>query len=278
MNPLPRPRGQLSLSLSAGWRHLLQSVSATRLSLWQQCRLKFYFGRVLGIVKPSTPARHVGKVVHAVLQAWSKARWRKEPFAVEKFKGVFEADWQKQQKEEGPVAWEDDEEKHRTGAWSLLELYFAQTPIPADEKPEAVEVRIETDLSAHGLPTLVGVLDLVRSGGRIVDFKTAAQSPNAQRAASVHEMQTSAYALLYRDNTGQRESSIELHHLIKTKRPKLLITPMGPMSDKQQTRLFRAMESYAEGLSRRDFVPSPGLQCTFCDFYHECRRWDGKEA
>ena len=127
------------------------------------------------------------------------------------------------------------------------------------------------------LPTLVGVLDLVRAGGRIVDFKTAAQSPNAEKAAHIHEVQTSSYALLYRDAIGQRESGIELHHLIKTKQPKLIITPVGPMSDQQQARLFRAIESYVEGLSREDFVPSPGLQCTFCEYFNECKRWDGKE-
>lgn len=33
------------------------------------------------------------------------------------------------------------------------------------------------DLSKHGLPTLVGVIDLVRSGGRIVDFKLVGKTP-----------------------------------------------------------------------------------------------------
>jgi putative RecB family exonuclease len=57
----------------------------------------------------------------------------------------------------------------------VLEKYFTDTPIKADEMPEAVEVPVEADLAQHGLPVLIGVLDLVRAGGRIVDFKIRGQ-------------------------------------------------------------------------------------------------------
>jgi hypothetical protein len=47
-------------------------------------------------------------------------------------------------------------------------MYLRETPIAPNEKPEAVEARVEADLT--GLPRLVGVIDLVRPGGRIVGF------------------------------------------------------------------------------------------------------------
>ena len=43
---------------------LIQTVSASRLTTFQQCRLKFYFRYVLGLQKPKTPALHVGGAVH----------------------------------------------------------------------------------------------------------------------------------------------------------------------------------------------------------------------
>jgi hypothetical protein len=33
------------------------------------------------------------------------------------------------------------------------------------------------------------------------------------------------------------------------------------------------MEAYVDGLDRRDFVPSPGLQCAACEFFNACRGW-----
>jgi putative RecB family exonuclease len=110
-------------------------------------------------------------------------------------------------------------------------------------------------------------------GEVIIDFKTAGQTPNAERVVHTNEVQTSIYAVLYRDAKAKRENGIELHHLVKTKNPKLVITEIPPMSEQQQTRLFHLMEAYVDGLDRRDFIPSPGVQCASCQFFNECRRW-----
>lgn len=263
----------LNLSASAGRsvEELKSSVSGSRLSTWQQCRLKFYYRYVVAIPKATSPALYVGSCIHAVLQAWNLARWRNQSFDVKRARVLFLQLWKSGQ-EENPVTWED-ENKQQEMAWSLIQTYLEQTPIPKDEKPEAVECRVEADLREHGLPKLIGIIDLVRAGGRIVDFKTSATTPNGERVAHLHEMQTSIYAMLYRESTGQTESAIELHHLVKLKTPKIVVTVFDPITDSQQSRLFHCIESYVQGLEREDFVPSPGLQCAWCEFFNECRAW-----
>ena len=94
------------------------------------------------------------------------------------------------------------------------------------------------------MPILIGVLDLVRAGGRIVDFKTAGKTPSPEDALHQNEIQLSCYSVLYREATGKREAGRELHHLVKTKTPKIIVTPAGPMTENQHTRLFRLMENY----------------------------------
>ena len=251
---------------------LVQTVSASRLNLWNTCRLKFYFRYVLQITKPKTPALFVGGLVHQVLQMWNMARWKRQPWIPERAKAWFDQQWQDQQKDH-PLNWEGEEDKERTGAWNVLECYFAQTPIPADERLEAVEVPMEADLEQHGLPRLIGVLDLVRAGGRIVDFKTSGQTPNPEMVRHTNELQLSCYAILYREGTGHQEGGLEIHSLVKTKTPKIVITGLPPMTDRQQTRLFRGIESYIAGVTRQDFVPSPGFMCAGCEFMTECRTW-----
>jgi len=249
---------------------LKQTVSASRLSCWFQCRLKFYFRYVLKLTKPPTPALHLGSVVHLVLQSWNMARWKREPFNVEVYRSVFDAGWQDQPE---PINWDGEEDAQRSTAWNMLERYFIETPIKSNELPEAVEVPVEADLTSHGLPVLRGVLDLVRAGGTIVDFKSSARTPNAEDATHQNEIQLNSYSVLYREATGKRESGRELHHLVKLKTPKIVITAVDPMTDQQQTRLFKLMESYQSGLERQDFVPSVGLHCTSCEFFNECRKW-----
>jgi len=249
---------------------LQQTVSPSRLTLFLQCRLKFFFRYAAQIAKPTTPALPVGSSVHAVLKAWNKARWRQQPLTLKQLHEEYVKAWADADE---PVTWEAGEEEiEKQTGWRLVETYFRESKIPVSLKPDAVEVPVETDLRAHGLPVLIGVLDLVQ-GGRIIDFKTSSTTPNAEKVAHTTEVQTSSYAVLYREATGQRETGIKLHHLVKLKNPKLVITPLASMSDGQQRRLFRLIEAYVTGLEREDFVPSPGLSCMSCEFFNECRAW-----
>ena len=264
--PEPKP--------ARGINELLKTVSASRLGCWQQCRLKFYFKYVLGIPKRATPSLHIGKVCHYILQSWNMARWKKQAFELEQFKSVFDQDWASRQ-QNSAIDWEGEEQKQRDGTWSMLQTYFAETPIKTDERPEAVEVPVEAELP--GLPKLVGIIDLVRQGGRIVDFKTSAKTPEPEKVEHLHETQISCYSVLYRDATGRSETGRELHHLVKLKTPKLIVTEIGPMTGVQETRLHRSIQSYVDGVERRDFVPSPGFHCSYCQYFNECMAWTGKE-
>jgi len=55
-----------------------------------------------------------------------------------------------------------------------------------------VEVSFEADLS--GLPMLVGIIDLVRPGGKIVGFKTSAAKPQPARAGITSKSGSAACA------------------------------------------------------------------------------------
>jgi len=171
---------------------LLDTISASRLGTWLGCRLKFYFRYVAGIYKPATPARHIGSVVHQVLQQWSLARWRRAPLAGEMITAVFDQAWASANLGE-EIAWnraeDENEDTAKATALGLIELYLRETPIPTGERPEAVEVMVEKDLSAQGLPKLVGVLDLVGAGGRIVDFKTTGKTPNTELTLHTNDIQ-----------------------------------------------------------------------------------------
>ena len=255
-------------------QELHQTVSASRLNTWQSCRLKFYFRYVLKIKRAQSAAQYVGSMVHLVLQNWNMARWRKQAIQTQIFQQQFELDWRSKQ-QENPIRWDTDEESEsKLESWSLVETYLRDTPIKLDEMPEAVEVAVEADLSHHGLPRLIGIIDLVREGARIVDFKTTGQTPNPEKAGHLNETQLSCYSVLYRETTGTNEKGLELHHLVKLKTPKLVITSLPPMTESQETKLFRIMESYQAGLERKDWIPSPSpMSCSCCEYYNECRRW-----
>ena len=265
--------GQPARSLAEILAYLASSVSASRLSLFHACRLRFFFRHVLGIARPKAAALHLGATVHQTLRAWNRARWQGRESSFGSMYTEYEETWIMGQAEE-PVAWESptEAEQQKQVGWRLLETFLRETSLLTSSKPEAVEVPVEADLSSHGLPRLVGVLDLVQDG-RIIDFKTVGQTPTPEKAALLHATQVAAYSLLYRANTGQRESAIELHHLVKLKQPRLVVIDLPPPDEAQLTRLYRVIESYVRGVERQDFVPSPGLHCATCEFQRECAAW-----
>jgi RecB family exonuclease len=249
---------------------LLATVSASRLNTFHTCRLKFYFNYVLGLSRAKSGAQHIGSTVHHALKLWNLARWRKQSIPDGWLREQFDLFWTEDQA--GAIAWDEGEEdQSKAKAWALLETYFQQSPIPANEAAEGVEVSVEADI---GSTKLIGIIDLVRSGGRIVEFKTAGQTPNPDKAEHMHELQCSCYSLMYREATGRPEKAVELHHLVKLKTPKLVITVLPPMTSKQETRLLKVVDSYLAGVQRQDWVPSPSpMSCACCEFFNECRRW-----
>lgn len=256
---------------------LQESVSPSRLGCWQQCRLKFFFKYVQELPTPNLPALHLGRTVHAVLQECNLARWHGHTLSVSHVKRMCEVLFDVEA--EDTVRWISPKQKQtaQEQVKALVALYREESLIPEREKPLGVEVQVEADLARHGLPSLKGIIDLVRPGGIIVDYKTSAQTPVSAFVLHQHETQLTTYGVLYRDATGERESGLELHHLVKLKRPKIVVTKTPPVTEDQVTRLFRSLESYVEGVRREDFIPSPGLHCRHCAFFTHCRKWKGGE-
>jgi len=250
---------------------LLRYLSASRLKCWQTCRRQFYFRYVERVAVPTAPALFIGRQIHEVLRLWNWSKWKNEPLTSEQLHAALLESWERDASAES-IPWKkpEDEGIARDQAWSVLETYFAQCPIAPDESPEGVEVQVECSLGA-GIPPLYGIIDLVRPPGRIVDYKSAARSPSEGMAEHQHATQLACYALLYRSATGERETGFELHHLIKTKVPKVILSTYGPMSPAMESELFFLIEDYLEGIAREAWVPSPGQHCAWCDHLDRCR-------
>jgi hypothetical protein len=251
---------------------LLRYISASRLKCWQTCRRQFYLRYVERLTVPTTPALFIGRQIHEVLRQWNWAKWKDEPLSPEQLLAALTESWERDAAKEY-IPWKkpEDEAIAREQAWSMLETYFAQCPVAPDECPEGVEVEVECSLGA-GIPPLYGIIDLVRPPGRIIDYKSAARSPSEGMAEHQHATQLACYALLYRSATGVRETGFELHHLIKTKIPKVIISTYGPMSAAMESELFYLIDDFLEGIAREAWVPSPGQHCAWCDHLSSCRK------
>ena len=252
----------------------LEYVSVSRLKGFLTCRLRFYFEKVLALPKPVSPALHFGRAVHAALQHFNKARWRNgdtsEPAVVAAFLESFTP-------EPGQViAWTDAEEagELRAKGETLLRAFLAAGVHSLNEKPMGVEVAVEAHHPDLALPVF-GVLDLVKADRRVVDYKTCASTPDLTLESWLHEIQTTAYALLVEESAGTESTGTDLVFLVKTKTPKIIVHAIAPPTPVQRDRFARLVEVYATGVANEAYYPSPGQHCSWCSYRSECGVWKG---
>lgn len=268
---LPEPDARAS---AAGvWDY----ISPSRLNLWLKCPLAFRLRYVDGIVTPSSPAQHVGKLVHVGLEHYYRHRQAGITLSAEELGSRLDALFDSVDETEALPEFQNGEEELqcRAQARQLLAAYLQQ--VPTDEpRPLAVETRLEAPLvdpttCEHlGIP-LVGILDLVLPGANgpvIADFKTTARG--GELLEVVHEIQLTSYALLFRQASGQQESALEVRSLIKTKVPRAETHRFAARRALHFKRLFHVIRAYLDDLDRGTFLYRPSSACTMCEYRHGC--------
>lgn len=247
-------------------------ISPSAAKSYLACSLRFYFERVAGIKKPTTPALHLGKAVHAALQAFHLARWRGSDDSPEVIAAAFGDAFLKLEQEERPVRWKDGErEKSRLAGLRLVAAYL-DSPEVLRGKPRGVEVPLTETIPGLTVP-LTGVLDLVTADFTPVDFKSAAAKPDPRHAAFDHEIQLVAYQLLLEEATGEKPASLDLVYLVKTKVPQVIRVSSPAADRKRKDRVVRMVDTAVTGMSEGRFHPQPGMTCMSCQYRNECSRW-----
>ena len=256
----------------------LEYLSASRLKSYLSCPLRFYYEKVLAIPKPTNAAAHLGKAVHASLASYHTRLWHGEEASADSIVGCFGSEFARLESAQ-PVKWDDANDRIDAIASGerIVRAYIADESSRVQPKPIGVEVTLDGEIPGVPIP-LLGIADLVREGNRLTDFKTTAATPNPGIEAWQHELQITAYSLLIETNTGEPVSESELVFLVKTKTPKV-IRMVLPTPDAMKRARFKALaEVYVRGVERREYHPTPGQQCAWCQYRNECGRWKGGDA
>jgi putative RecB family exonuclease len=232
----------------------------------------FYFERVACLRKKTPAALHLGKAVHAALQAFHLARWRGGDDSPETVANAYEDAFLRLEREECPVNFDDADarEKCRQDGLRVVAAYLDSAEA-MKEKPRAVEVYLKEDIPGLSVP-LTGAMDLVEGNFTPVDYKTAAAKPDAKNAVFDHEIQLVSYQLLL-EAIGETPPSLDLVFLVKTKTPQVIRVSSPPATEQRKRRVIHLLETAVEGIAAERFHPQPGMQCSWCQFRNECLRW-----
>jgi putative RecB family exonuclease len=266
------PETPFTTGLKPYAKTLPNHISPTAAKSYLGCSLRFYFERVACIQKKTPAALHLGKAVHAALQAFHLARWRGGDDSPETIAAAYDKAFHDLERDEGPVNFKKDEdrEKCRLDGLRVVAAYL-DSPEAMKEKPRAVEVLLEEDIPGLSVP-LTGAMDLVEGNFTPVDFKSAAVKPDTANAAFDHEIQLVSYQLLL-EAIGETPPSLDLVFLVKTKVPQVIRVSSPPADARRKRRVVTLLESAVEGIASDRFLPQPGMQCSWCQYRNECMRW-----
>lgn len=256
------------------WAQTLpEHISPTAAKAYLGCSLKFYFERVVCIRKKTPAALHLGKAVHAALQAFHIARWRGGDDSPETIAAAYEDAFARLERDEGPVNFEDDTEREKVRLDGLrVVAAYLSSPEAMQEKPRAVEVLLKEDIPGLSVP-LTGAMDLVEGNFTPVDFKSAAAKPDPSNALFDHEIQLVSYQLLMEAATGESPPSLDLVFLVKTKVPQVIRIQSPPADAHRKRRVTALLETAVTGIAENRYCPQPGMQCSWCQFRRECMAW-----
>ncbi|HEY9815239.1 MAG TPA: PD-(D/E)XK nuclease family protein [Candidatus Obscuribacterales bacterium] len=253
-------------------RMLPTHISPTAAKSYLNCSLRFYFERVACLPRPTSPALHLGKAIHAALQSFHLARWRGGDDSPEAAATAFEDAFLRLEREEGPVSYQSEEkrQKCRQDGLRVIAAYLDSSEAPKD-KPRAVEVLLKEDIPGLSVP-LVGAIDLVEEDYSPVDFKSAASKPDSDNARLDHELQLVSYQLLL-EAVGETPPKLDLVYLVKTKAPQVIRVSAPPADSQRKERVIRMLDTAVEGIAEGRHHPQPGMQCSWCQFRNECAKW-----
>ena len=252
---------------------LPEHISPTAAKSYLGCSLRFFFERVACIRKPTSAALHLGKAVHAALQAFHIARWRGADDSPETTAAAFDKAFADLERDEGPVNFDDQaaREKCRLDGLRVVAAYL-DSPEALKGKPRAVEVLLKESIPGLSVP-LTGAMDLVEGDFTPVDFKSAAAKPDPDNAAFDHEIQLVSYQLLMEAATGESPPSLDLVFLVKTKTPQVIRVSSPPANERRKLRVIALLETAVQGIATGCFYPQPGMHCSWCQYRNECMAW-----
>jgi len=265
--------GRFETGLAIHARTLPEHISPTAAKSYLGCSLRFFFERVACLKRPTPKNLHLGKAVHAALQAFHLARWRGGDDSPETTAAAFEKAFADLEREEGPVNYDDDAEREKTRTDGLrVVAAYLDSPEVLTGKPRAVEVMLKEEIPGLSVP-LTGAMDLVEGNLVPVDFKSAAAKPDMGSAAFDHEIQLVSYQLLMEAAIGETPPSLDLVFLVKTKTPQVIRVKSPPADEQRKRRVTALLEIAVIGIIEDRFHPQPGMHCMWCQFRRECAAW-----
>jgi DNA helicase-2/ATP-dependent DNA helicase PcrA len=233
------------------------SLSASDLSLYLTCPLKYKFARVFGIPQEPTINQRFGILFHNVLE-----RFHKEPPAdpgdgLRELQRLFESGWRRT-----GFGSSDDELQFRDRAREALRLYWERERL-AEGEPVWLEKKFDFKVGDHHVRGRVDRVDRLPDGDyELIDYKTGERKSEEDLES---DLQLALYRMAAREAWGIEASTGSYYYVLDAEK-----VP-APTRPDDAERVERTVLQVGEGILSQDFEPRPSpTVCSWCDYRLIC--------
>ena len=169
----------------------LLSLSASDLTLYLTCPLKYKFARVFGIPQEPTINQRFGILIHNVLERFHKEPPEEGVDGLRVLNGLFESGWRRT-----GFGTSDDELQYRDRAREALRLYWERERV-AESEPVWLERKFDFKVAEHHVRGRVDRVDRLPDGDyELIDYKTGERKTAADLDS---DLQLALYRLAARE-------------------------------------------------------------------------------
>ncbi len=233
------------------------SLSASDLSLYRTCPLKYKFARVFGIPQEATINQRFGILIHNVLERFHKEEGTADEKDLQRLMRLFEAGWRR-----AGFGSSDDELLFRDRAREAMRLYWQQEQ-RSEGKPVWLERKFDFRIGEHQVRGRVDRIDRLPGGEHeLIDYKTGERKSEAEMDS---DLQLALYRLAAREVWDLEAGIGSYYYVLDAEK---VVAPAKP---DDAERVEQAVLQVGEGVLRQDFEPQPSPQvCSWCDFRLIC--------
>jgi DNA helicase II / ATP-dependent DNA helicase PcrA len=232
------------------------SLSASDLTLYLTCPLKYKFARVFGIPQEPTINQRFGILMHNVLE-----RFHKEPpeegDELRALNRLFEAGWRR-----GGFGKSDDEMQYRDRGKEALRLYWERERV-SEAEPVWLERKFDFKIADHHVRGRVDRVDRLADGAyELIDYKTGERKTEAELDS---DLQLALYRLAAREAWDIEAAYASYDYVLDADKV------AAPTKPDDAERVERTVVTVGEGVLSQDFEPRPSPSvCSWCDYRLVC--------
>jgi DNA helicase-2/ATP-dependent DNA helicase PcrA len=233
------------------------SLSASDLSLYLTCPLKYKFARVFGIPQEPTINQRFGILFHNVLERFHKEPPENAEEGLRVLNRLFEAGWRRT-----GFGSSDDELQFRDRAREALRLYW-ENERDSEGEPVWLEKKFDFKVGDHYVRGRVDRVDRLPDGDyELIDYKTG-ERKSADDLDD--DLQLALYRMAAREAWGIEAGTGSYYYVLDGDK-----VP-APTRPDDAERVERTVLQVGEGILGQDFEPRPSPSvCGWCDYRLIC--------